>query len=120
MPLARWVGCPIMLRGLGRADLNGRKGVVVAIAPSLDRLGVRLNGELKTLAVKPENLRMLTLQLDSLCDDDTLSVLSRFNVTRKSPDRKLHLLYDLSKRFNTSSSRPPSTACVTRAGVHKY
>ena len=52
------VGTPVVLHSLvARPDLNGRKGAVVAYSADKGRYTVEVQGE--TLALKPDNLKVL-------------------------------------------------------------
>jgi hypothetical protein len=58
--MAELVGQRVSLHSLtGRAELNGREGTAVSFDTASGRLGVRVDGTEKLLALKPENLKQL-------------------------------------------------------------
>ena len=55
--MAEIVGQRVSLHSLkGRPELNGCEGVAISFDSTTGRLGIRVDGEDKPLALKPENL----------------------------------------------------------------
>jgi hypothetical protein len=74
--MADLVGAHVTLTGLvARADLNGRRGVVLSYSAERGRVSVQIEGEPKPLSLKPSALAVVELQLFSLDADTTLLVL---------------------------------------------
>lgn len=70
---AFFVGARVALRGLQRDAMNGEVGTVRAVSLSNGRLGIRLSGYRKSVAVKPENCLILQPLLERSVDVTTRS-----------------------------------------------
>lgn len=52
-------GAPVLLAGLSKSDLNGKKGVVQSFNPQTDRWNVELAGTGRVIAARAECLPLL-------------------------------------------------------------